>query len=198
MKKLIPVIFTLAAVTPFSSAQADDSWYIGAQYNMQDISLGGRDYNAAGAIAGYQFNEFFAIETRISTGTSGVSRAYDTPQVPLGNYSEDIDLQTSLSIKVSYPIYNSLNLYGLIGYTNTKIEINGLASINDSENNIIGSTPFKSDESEGGLSFGIGVNYQFNENVGIFVDYKVLPDFEPNSNISESWRSTTVGVTYAF
>jgi opacity protein-like surface antigen len=198
MKKLLPLAFTILASTYVSTASAENSWYLGGLYNAQDISIHGRDFNAAGVIAGYQHNKFFAVETRLSIGTSGYSSFYGTPEEPWGSYSEDIDTQAAVLIKASYPIFNSFKLYGLAGYTNTKIEINGLGQLNDSEGNITGNYPYKHTESESGFSYGAGLGYQINAQFNVFIDYQVLPDFEPNSNFSKSWESTTIGFNYSF
>jgi len=198
MKKLLPLTFSILASTFASSVCADNSWYIGALYNSQEISMQGRDFNTAGVVAGYQYNKYFALETRLATGTSGYSSFYGTPESPVSSYKEDIDNQNSILIKASYPIFESFNLYGLIGYTNTKLEVRGLAQTNDQNGNLIGNFPFKLTESESGLSYGLGLNYRLNEHFDIFVDYQVLPDFEPDSSISKSWKSTTVGLNYSF
>ena len=198
MKRLLPLTFTLLASTYASTVNAEDSWYLGALYNAQEISIHGRDFNTAGVIAGYQFNKYFALETRLTTGTSGYSSFYGTPEEPRGSYNEDIDTQASLLIKASYPIFNSFKLYGLAGYTNTKLEINGLAQNNDSKDNTTGDYTYKHTESENGFSYGLGLDYQINEHFNVFIDYQVLPDFEPNSSFSRSWKSTTIGVNYSF
>jgi opacity protein-like surface antigen len=52
--------------------------------------------------------------------------------------------------------------------------------------------------SDSGLNYGIGLNYQINEQINIFVDYQIIPDFEPVSGYSSSWKSTTIGVNYSF
>jgi len=198
MKRLLPLAFTILTSTYASTVNAENSWYLGALYNAQEISTHGRDFNTAGIIAGYQYNKYFALETRFSTGTSGYSSFYGTPEEPWGSYSEDIDTQASLLIKASYPIFNSFKLYGLAGYTNTKLEINGLGQYNDSEGNITGNYPYTLTESESGFSYGLGLDYQINEHFYVFIDYQVLPDFEPSSNFSKSWESTSIGVNYYF
>lgn len=197
MNKLLTLTFTLLVSTYASNASAENSWYLGALYNAQEISLHGRDFNSAGLIAGYQYNKYFALETRISAGTSGYSGSYGGTKLE-GSYKEDIDTQTSVLIKASYPIFNSFKLYGLAGYTNTKLETNGLGQYNDSEGNITGDYTYKKTESESGLSYGLGLDYQINAQFNVFIDYQVLPNFEPNSNFSKSWNSTTIGVNYSF
>jgi hypothetical protein len=189
MKKLIPLTFAMLVSTYTSTVCADNNWYLGASYNAQNISLNDRDFNTAGVVAGYKYNQYFAIETRFSSGTSGYSN---------GSYSEDIDTQASLSIRASYPIFDSFKLYGLAGYTNTKLKIKGVGYMIDSSGNIIKSYPFKVTDSDSGLSYGLGLNYEINEQFNIFIDYQVLPDFEPTSTFSKSWKSTTIGVNYSF
>jgi opacity protein-like surface antigen len=197
MKGLRPLTFTLLTSVYVSTVSAENNWYLGALYNAQEISIPDRDFNTAGVIAGYQLNEYFALETRFTTGTSGYSGSYGATK-PEGSYKEEIDTQASLLIKASYPIFHSFKFYGLAGYTNTKLEINGLGQNNDSQGNITGDFPFKHSESHSGFSYGLGLDYQINSKFNVFIDYQVLPDFEPNSTISKSWKSTTIGVNYSF
>ncbi|WP_286272650.1 porin family protein [Thalassotalea hakodatensis] len=194
MKKLL--FFTLLASTYATTVCAEDSWYIGAFYNTQEISPV-RDFNSAGFIAGYQYNEYFALETRFAAGTSGYSGSYGGTK-PEGSYKEDIDTQASLLIKASYPLFDSFKVYGLAGYSNTKLEINGLGQDKGSVGTITDDLPFKRSESESGFSYGFGLDYQINAQLKVFVDYQILPDFEPNSSFSRSWKSTTIGVNYSF
>jgi len=198
MKKLLPLTFAILTSTYTSTVNAENSWYLGALYNAQEISIYGRDFNAAGIIAGYQYNEYFALETRLSTGTSGYSNSFGIGEETVGSYSEDIDTQASLLVKASYPILNSFKLYGLAGYTNTKIEWNVSGQFIDSEDTILEDYPRNGTISNNGFSYGLGLDYQLNENFNVFIDYQVLPDSERNSDTSRSWKSTTIGVNYAF
>ncbi|NVK55147.1 MAG: porin family protein [Alteromonadaceae bacterium] len=198
MKRLLPLTLLFLAPTYACYTSAEDSWYAGALYNMQEVSIRGRDFNTAGVVAGYQYSQYFSLETRLLTGTSGYSSFYGTREEPRGNYTEDIDKQASLLLKASYPVFSSLNLYVLTGYTYSDYEISGLGQTNDSEGNITGDFPFNITRSESGISYGVGLDYQLNENFRVFIDYQALPDFEPGSNVSNSWKSTTIGVSYLF
>ena len=198
MKRLLPVTFALLAVIYASSLKAEDSWYLGALYNGQEISIDGRDFNAAGVTAGYQYNQYFSVETRLSVGTSGYSSFYGTPAEQKGAYSEDIDNQAALLLKASYPVFDSIKLYGLAGYTKTKLEISGLGQYNDASGNITGDYLYQLKESQSGFSYGFGVGYQINEIFYVFIDHQILPDFEPNANHSRNWKSTTMGLNYSF
>ncbi|MBT1063276.1 hypothetical protein KJY73_06805 [Bowmanella sp. Y26] len=48
------------------------------------------------------------------------------------------------------------------------------------------------------MSYGVGLSYRINSKFDVFLDYQVLPDFEPASNYSVGWKSTTLGLNYSF
>jgi uncharacterized protein YfiM (DUF2279 family) len=196
MKKLLPLTLAFLALAFTSSVCAEDGWYLGASYNAQDISSDDREFNTAGIITGYQYNKYFALESRLSTGVSGHSTSLTFNQASDINYKEDIDSQASLFIKSSYPIDKSINLYVLVGYTTTKIKTNRSMIITDSNGAVLSPYDFKKTYS--GASYGFGLNYQLNEQFNLFIDYQVLPDFEPVSNYSKSWNSASIGVNYSF
>ena len=185
MKKLLPLTFAIIPSAFTSSLCAEDSWYLGALYNAQDVSLDDREFNTVGKITGYQYNNYFALEGRLSTGVSGHSTSLTFNQGSDINYQEDIDTQASLSIKASYPIDKSFNLYGLVGYTSTKIKTNRAMLIIDSNGGV--HALWNPKKTYSGSSYGVGLNYKLNEKFNIFVDYQVLPNFEPNSNFSKSF-----------
>jgi len=198
MKAKLIIASTLAATIYSPISSANDNWYLGALYNVQEISLHKRDFTVAGLIAGYKYNDFFALETRLAKGKSGYTSIYDNPNSPYGSYNEDIDSQLSILIKASYPVFDSVKVYALAGYSKTKLDITGLSQINDANGNITGDYPFKHSEITDGFSYGLGFNYQITEQFNVFMDYQVLPDFEPARYYSNSWQSTTIGVNYAF
>jgi opacity protein-like surface antigen len=202
MKKLLALTFTTLISTYAPSVIAEDTWYLGGLYNAQETSPDdgdfSSDFNTIGVLAGYQYNKYFALEARIATGTSGYTGTFGHPDSTEGSYNEDINSQMSLSIKASYPIFKSLRLYGLAGYTKTKVEISGTATIDAPDGVNFINFPFKITNSDSGFSYGIGLNYQINEQFNIFVDYQILPDFEPDPSYSASWESTTIGVSYSF
>jgi hypothetical protein len=214
MKKLLLITFTILLSTFASSTYADDSWYLGALYNVQSMALYnkgglseyGRDtFKAAGIIAGYQYNDYVALETRFNTGTSGYSSSYRWENADSLNlvYEEDIDTQVSLLIKASYPIFESFNVYSLAGYTKTYVNITSAERAYDINNR---ASYFSLNRiiKQGGFSYGFGFSFQLKEQFNVFVDYQVLSDSEPyNGNNyykqpSKKWKSTTIGVRYCF
>lgn len=210
MKGLIPFTFTIIISSYISTANADNNLYFGALYNAQDISIQSRDFNTAGIVLGYKYNKYFSLETRFSTGTSGYSDLWGTrDDLPWESYSEDIGMQSSLFIKASYPVLDSFSIYGLFGYSNTKLDVTNSREIPDSDGDLIASHSYKDTEKYNGFSYGIGLDYKLNEQFSLFLDYNVLPKFKPTSLSSQSWtfgssqddiswKSTTLGINYLF
>ena len=199
MRKLLPLTLVILTSTYVSTASADNNWYIGASYSSHDVSIPGRNFNTAGILAGYQFTQHLALETRLATGTSGYSGVASISEDEyIGDYSEDIDTQASISLKASYPLLDSLSIYALAGFTQTRMDIDSFAIDFGSDNTVIGYEPIARTFTESGLSYGIGLNYQLSRQFSVFVDYQVLPDFEPASNFSASWKTISAGVSYSF
>jgi hypothetical protein len=223
MKKLLLLTFTILVFTYASSVCADDNWYLGASYNAHEIQRGGDDFNpagisynthaiqrdvdnfnAAGIIAGYQYNEYVALEARFNKGTSGYKFNYNISEFPDAEYTEDIDMQASLLIKASYPLLESFNVYILAGYTKTLREINDFNAYYDSHISRWITHTYRNFKMDSGFSYGIGFNYQLNEQFNAFIDYQILPGLEHthtligNEKQSRYWKSTAIGFTYSF
>ncbi|MCP4325600.1 MAG: porin family protein [Alteromonadales bacterium] len=134
---------------------------MGAQYSAQELtSLPNRDFQTAGVVAGYQYNQFFSLETRFNTGTSGYSSyPFSVDGLSDAEYKEEIDTQASLFIKGSYPISNSFNIYALAGLTKSKYEITTTNNYTDLEGNTTVTYPSLINFSESGFSYGLGLNY---------------------------------------
>ena len=131
---------------------------------------------------GYDFNQYFGIEGRYLKA----------------RYSRNFATTTHYGIylKPQYHLTNALNIYGLIGYGNTKIECDHKtkALYNDS-----------------GLSFGAGIEYDFSQDnsssafdsqgnrkqgFGVWVDYQNLLNDKGSSKVRANVVST--GITYNF
>ncbi|RUO37338.1 hypothetical protein CWE13_05085 [Aliidiomarina shirensis] len=198
MKKLLPISLAILLSTSITAAQANDTWYVGASYNAQEISQFNRDFNTAGVIAGYRFTEHLALEARYAGGTSGYSDFTVLPNDASVEYKEDISSQASLMFKASYPVFEAFSVYALAGYSTTDLEYNSYTGSYDSDDNLIGYAPVKGSVSYDGFAYGIGINYKLSKNFNLFIDYQVLPDFAPDDNVSASWNSATFGINYSF
>jgi outer membrane autotransporter protein len=51
---------------------------------------------------------------------------------------------------------------------------------------------------ESGITYGVGLNYKVTNNVDLFFDYLILPNWEPLSTNSENWNSINIGFNYVF
>lgn len=200
MKKTLALPFiTLALTCGFSASAEDESnWYLGAQYSEQEVTYQpNRELKTVGVIGGYQYNKYFAFETRYSTGISGYSHQFYVNGSMDGKYKEDIDTQASLFIKASYPVFNSIGLYVLAGVTKSKYEITTNSFHTDIEGNTTTTYPHIIELSESGFAYGAGFNYSLSEAVELFLDYQVLPELKVGGR-SSSWKSINIGINYAF
>ncbi|MCF6436903.1 porin family protein [Pseudoalteromonas sp. MMG022] len=197
MKAMLSTALIMLGTLVTHNAVANDDVYVGALYNQQDLDVSNRDYSAAGFLIGYEFNQYVAFESRFATGTSGMSGRYATSEL-VRSYKEDIDLQTSLLLKLSYPIADGFNVYGVAGYTRTKINFeNERWEVNEA-GVMVEDYHHNSNWTRGGFSYGAGLEYQVNDKLSVFVDHQILPDFESLVTVDQDWSSTTVGLTYRF
>jgi opacity protein-like surface antigen len=132
--------------------------------------------------AGYQYNEYIALEGRYTFGldmdyspgnTNSLSSDYD------GDFSS-----WGLYVKPMYPIGN-FSLYALLGYGGVMLD------------NLAGGDAYES-----GFQWGLGAGYAMSENYTVFVDYVSLYDdtgFDYRARLddidSDTW---TFGVSYRF
>jgi opacity protein-like surface antigen len=201
MNKTLSLTMCILASTYFSTASAKDTndWYIGSLYNSQTISFyGSRDFKSAGAIAGYKINDIFSIETRFHTGVSDYSFNLNTPRFEGQKYKQNIEYQGHLLAKASYPIVEAFNVYALAGYTKTKTGITTSLSHTDLSGNTSVTYPYQYSKNTDGFSYGVGLDYQINNQFSVFVDYQVLPNFDIYQDSSGSWDSLNLGVNYLF
>lgn len=132
--------------------------------------------------AGYQYNEYVALEGRY---TFGINMNYDPGTT--NSLSSDYDGDFSswgIYIKPMYPI-GDFSIYALLGYGGVMLD--NLA---------------EGDAYEDGFQWGLGAGYAFSEQISIFVDYLSLYDdtgFDYRAQIddvdSDTW---TVGMSYKF
>ncbi len=166
---------------------ADNSaFYIGLGFGQGYVNDDQTDEEMKAATlmlqAGYQFNEYIALEGRY---TFGLSMDYDPGLT--GNGPDDYDGDFSswgIYVKPMYPI-GDLSIYALLGY--------GGVMLDDLEGG---------DAYESGFQWGLGAQYAFTENIVGFVDYVKLYDdtgFDYRAQTedvdSDTW---TIGVSYKF
>jgi len=138
--------------------------------------------------AGYNFNEYIAVEGRYWFGISDTTTDYS------GN-SWDVSLDAwGLYVKPQYS-FDAFKIYALLGY--------GAAEFDASRNYGNGTWTPNTDTMDG-FSWGLGAAYAFTENVSVFIDYVSIYDDTTDGDVrfNESWDDTidswNFGVTYNF
>ncbi len=133
--------------------------------------------------AGYQYNEYVALEGRASFG-------FNSDYAPgiTGNLSSDFDEDISswgIYVKPMYPVTEAFDIYALLGYGGVQL------------GNLEGGDAY-----EDGFQWGLGAQYEVMENILIFADYVKLYDdtgFDYRAQLedvdSDAW---TLGVSYRF
>jgi len=158
--------------------------YVNADLTITDVTgtthitnnLG--DYNSIMLQAGYNFNQYVAVEGRYWFGLDEDWTIGGTTY-----NSENIDTW-GLYVKPQYPVTEAFNVYALLGYANSD------------EGNAF------QDTTADGFSWGLGANYAFTENFSVFIDYVDLYNGNDTDKYGNDWDldlySWNFGVTYNF
>ncbi|TPH14051.1 porin family protein [Litorilituus lipolyticus] len=206
MKNILPLVLLapfLLLLSMTSQAQNNSGFYIGVQYSNQKItSSSDVNLDTAGVTFGYQFHQYFSLETRLNIGTSEYSSVCACGEENIEHvYKQEIDNQASIFIKGLYPINNDFSVYALAGITNSSYNLNtkSFRSVVDGDRTIT-QVKLKDTEthSDNGFTYGLGINYKISEKFSIFLDYQILPDLVVSTLGSSSWKSANIGVNYNF
>ncbi|MEA3456737.1 MAG: outer membrane beta-barrel protein [Campylobacterota bacterium] len=182
MKKLVFLVAVMAAIGTNAAAESypaegPDSYqasrdnleligsaYVGMGYSYMNTNMQtpiyGYNYDAdvqgdaITLLAGYNVNQYFAVEGRFTTTVGDLSL-----DVSSGGFNEGIDFSGDMSNIALYlkPMYTSgqVTIYGLLGLGQVRLE-------DDS---------FASDDSESSFQWGLGLSFAGGEHLGIFMDY---------------------------
>ncbi len=179
---IVPVEEQVVVVDPVVD---NSSFYVGLAYSYVNVDIDGTEEgDAYSLIAGYNFNQYIAIEGRYTStvGDMDVSNDKSSLKRHDGSYEREMD-NIALFIKPQYPITEEFTVYGLLGYG----QIN--ARLTDADD----------------FQWGLGAKYMFTENVGVFADYTSLfngdiDNVEKFSN--NTWdsqiTSANIGFIYSF
>ncbi len=132
--------------------------------------------------AGYQYNQYVALEGRYWLGVGDI----DQSGYNAGTRSGDFDAW-GLYVKPMYPVTDAFDIYALLGYADSTIDIDNSGS-------------WETD----GFSWGIGAQYTVMDNVLIFADYVSMASedtvsvngFDRDADID--LYTINVGVSYKF
>lgn len=172
---------TVAEVVAVDNIETPSKFYVGGGYAYDEVTIGNSfegNNNGFFIGAGYNVNEFVAIEGRYNEGIED-SASFVEAGVDLGDLSLSA---VSLFVKPQYS-FDDVKVYGLAGMSMTEIEFN---SLNE-----------KVLDWETSFAYGIGGAYSFGTDVEVFVDYTMLYD-DGNEDIDGEISSVNVGVNYKF
>lgn len=123
---------------------------------------------------GYTFTPLLGIEGHLGFG---VTEGSDTLFV--NGEPRDIDLGVDYWMgiygRAQFPVTQSINIYGLLGLARVETDFSGF------------------EDSESDLSYGLGANYQFSDQLGAYVEWVSLVDKE-NVDVS----GLTAGAKFRF
>lgn len=195
MKNIVLSAVATAAISSFAIAGGDvvpvvpivepveGNFYVGAAYSAVDVrqteapSINptvNDNFTAVMLQAGYKFNEYIAVEGRVSLGLE---------ESVVSNYAthEDSSVDVwAIYAKPMYPVTDLLDVYALLGYASTSYDI-----------------PTVSIDDDSGFAYGIGLQYAITDNIATFIDYVNL--YEKNKTPNDDFvYSYSVGVNYTF
>ncbi len=175
----------IAPVAPIVEAP-EGNFYVGLSYSCLDaqqtdgdrrnISIN-EDFEAAMFQAGYSFNEYIAIEGRYWYGL-------EESIVVNGALNEESNINIfGIYAKPMYPVTESFNVYGLLGYSSTSYDLD-VSSLDDVD----------------GFSWGGGIEYTFDNNIKLFADYASIyqDDASGNALNEDSINTYNFGIGYRF
>jgi len=170
--------------TPVVEESTPGGFYLGLAYGLSSVTedIEGQtgldeDYSAVMIQAGYKFNPYVAIEGRYWFGLAEEIAP-----------NTDLTVDTwAIYVKPSYPITESFDVYGLLGYGNSEGTIAQTGFADDTETFV-------------GFAWGAGVAYSLTESVALFVDYTSLLDSTDvaNTTVDTTVSAVNFGVTYTF
>lgn len=176
----------------FAAQAEQNNFYVGGQYSKTTLKekesgySGSVDFGSISALAGYQFNDYFALEARLGTGVKDKT-SYDE------EYKEtlSIDLQAMLLAKASYALSKEFSVFAVAGYSKTEFAYKETGP----------SFGFSESESLNGLAYGIGAEYKFNDKLAVHLEYVVLPDKtfrDEEDSLKLEADNLSLGVSYYF
>ncbi len=132
-------------------------FYIGMDLvNARFSADSGSDFNSLVGIVGkvgYDFNQYFGVEARFGTGLNNEDITSTT-----GTFEAELKETYGLYLKPQLPLNRYLNLFALIGYAQSKVDITNTGT------NASGSAD------EGSVSYGLGLGYHINNRLDVVFD----------------------------
>jgi len=178
--------FYIGGTIAYQRTYATDSTWFGKAVSQDETG-------GLGLLGGYDFNEYVAIEARITTSV----------------FEEDYAEVTTYGIyvKPQYPVTEDFKIYALLGYGNVTVDATDAGSNEfGAVPSIVGNTLMD----ESGFQWGLGVAYAVTEEIDLFLDYVAFASdaeidptplyaYNPAARYTElSNDALTLGITYKF
>ncbi|MDD3775950.1 MAG: porin family protein [Sulfurovaceae bacterium] len=171
----------------------DDYYEVFGEYDV--------DFNAIMAQAGYKFNKYIALEGRYWHSLGSPEASVNADYYLNGSFDDyisesggDHEMKAwGIYIKPIYPVTEQFDVYALLGYGNVKLSEDYYGELLD----------------ENDFQWGVGVSYEFTENLSLFVDYVCLLDKnnlfvfhdisgDYEADLDSTLYTINVGLTYKF
>lgn len=158
-------LLSVMAAAPLHADQAEQrGWYAGisaTQLNYDESDMDDLDLRAIQLQAGYRLNRYVALELRGGVGAGDDSFHENVFGVDV-NGSVEVDYMASALVKGIIPL-GPVELYGVAGYTKAQFDLSvriPAYGISESES-----------DSDGDLTYGLGVSFAPAESISLFVEY---------------------------
>lgn len=180
-KILIAAVALVSSNAVFAATNAGDV-YAGASYSTvtakeSPLSL---DFGVLNGFAGYQINNFLAVEGRVGVGIADESvNIFEGGSVDVG-----IDYTAQALVKGSYNFTDVISAYGIAGVAKNKYSFSQGSQSESS--------------SDTGLTYGIGMQFALGGNSSLNLEYQKLPDMDMDDDLGINVSALTVGYTYRF
>ncbi|MGF1692188.1 outer membrane beta-barrel protein [Photobacterium kagoshimensis] len=213
MKKVLSVAAVALALSA-TAVQANEGVYVGANYQFNKITatelndVFKNDTNTLNFIAGYDFNEFFAVEGNIGLGMSSNSEPFDTGtfKESISGKNQDVRFKGKIGNKqgMSYgihavgklPVHEMFGLFAKVGYSSMSYETNISAKETFSDTNLGKGTE---KTNIGGLSYAIGAEFNVMPELAITAEYGAFGESKevlPKTKFKAS--GFNIGMKYKF
>lgn len=172
--KLIAIAAAASAMLMMGTAQAQQAraaaggTYAELGYT-QLKSDGSAKPSALRGIIGYDFHPNVAVEGMLGFGIRGDNES-ESMATPLGVATATAKVKLSnmygIYLKPKANVSDAVELFGRLGYTHAKFKADGTVSVPG-----FPAVSFSDSGSDGGVSYGAGVNFKFSPTAYVGVDY---------------------------
>lgn len=166
----LPLSFLAIAPVP-GLASAQDFYVEGAvgagtfetENVLSDIS--DDDFNLVGARAGWEVNEYFAVEGEYFFGLNDHQQSYPNGFEPFIGLATKASIDSAYGIfaKTNAPIGDALNLFARVGYAGVETDYDGRYEAGERED-------FSYSDTDYDIAFGVGASYDFTDRFYARVD----------------------------